>query len=85
MIRIVFLREILNPLNAELNPICNFLALFETHHILHVSRIRVKLVESGEDLSISVFRVSECIFICIFVETDCVSENIQVLTWKLNA
>ena len=31
-----------NPLNAELNPICHLLALLGTHHILHVSRIRVK-------------------------------------------
>ena len=33
---------IVNPLNAELNPICHFLALLGAHHILHVSRIRVK-------------------------------------------
>jgi hypothetical protein len=32
----------LNPLNAELNPICHLLALLGAHHILHVSRIRVK-------------------------------------------
>jgi len=31
----------LNPINAELNPICHLLALFGAHHILHVSRIRV--------------------------------------------
>ena len=31
-----------NPLNAELNAICHLLALLGTHHILHVSRIRVK-------------------------------------------
>jgi len=31
-----------NPLNAELNPICHFLALLGAHPILHVSRIRVK-------------------------------------------
>jgi len=31
----------LNPLNAELNPICHLLALLGAHHILHVSRIRV--------------------------------------------
>ena len=30
-------------LNAELNPICHMLALLEAHHILHVSRIRVKI------------------------------------------
>ena len=33
--------ENFNPLNAELNPICYFLALL-AHHFLHVSRIRVK-------------------------------------------
>jgi len=32
---------LINPLNAELNPICHFLALLGAHHILHVSRIRV--------------------------------------------
>ena len=31
-----------NPLNAELNPIYHLLALLGAHHILHVSRIRVK-------------------------------------------
>jgi len=30
-----------NPLNAELNPVCHFLALLGAHHILHISRIRV--------------------------------------------
>jgi hypothetical protein len=34
--------EMFNPLNAELNPICHLLALLGAHHILHVSRIRVK-------------------------------------------
>ena len=32
----------LTPFNAELNPICHLLALLGAHHILHVSRIRVK-------------------------------------------
>jgi len=32
----------INPLNAELNPIFHLLALLGAHHILHVSRIRVK-------------------------------------------
>ena len=32
----------INPLNAELNPICYLLALLKAHHFLHVSRIRVK-------------------------------------------
>jgi hypothetical protein len=34
----------INPLNAELNPICHLLALLGAHHILHVSRIRVNQV-----------------------------------------
>jgi len=35
-------RTVLNPLNAELNPICHLLALLGAHLIFHVSRIRVK-------------------------------------------
>ena len=31
----------LNPLNAELNPICHLLALLGAHDILHVSGLRV--------------------------------------------
>jgi len=31
----------INPLNAELNPICHLLALLGAHHILHVGRKRV--------------------------------------------
>ena len=34
---------VLNPLNAELNPICHLLALLGAHHILHISRIRVNV------------------------------------------
>ena len=32
-----------NPLNANLNPISHLLALVGAHHILHVSRVRVKI------------------------------------------
>jgi hypothetical protein len=32
----------INPLNAELNSFCYLLALLGAHHILHVSRARVK-------------------------------------------
>jgi hypothetical protein len=35
-----------NPLNAQLNPICPLLPLLGAHHILHVSRIRVKILKS---------------------------------------
>jgi hypothetical protein len=34
----------INPLNAELNPICHLLALSGAHPILHVSRIRVNTI-----------------------------------------
>ena len=34
---------VFNPLNTKLNPICHLLALLGAHHILHVSRIRVKV------------------------------------------
>ena len=34
--------NVVNPLNAELNPISHLLALLGAHHILHVSRVRVK-------------------------------------------
>jgi len=37
-----------NPLNAELNPICHLVALLGAHHILHVSRIRVKILFNRE-------------------------------------
>jgi hypothetical protein len=33
---------VFNPLNAELNPIYHLLSLLGAHHILHVSRVRVK-------------------------------------------
>jgi hypothetical protein len=38
-------RLLINPLNAELNPICHLLALLGAHRILHVSRIRVNLLK----------------------------------------
>ena len=34
---------VLNPLNAELNPICHLLALLGAHLIFHVSRERVNI------------------------------------------
>ena len=37
-----FLWGLVNPLNAELNPICHLLALLGARHIFHVSGLRVK-------------------------------------------
>ena len=46
----------INPLKAELNPICHLLALLGAHHILHVSRIRVKqLCLQEQELSLVIF------------------------------
>jgi len=42
---IVQIRSVkINPLSAELSPICNLLALLGAHHILHVSRVRVNSI-----------------------------------------
>ena len=41
---VIILTVQFNPLNPELNPICYLLELLGTHHFLHVSRIRVKLL-----------------------------------------
>ena len=40
-----------NPSNAELISICHLLALLGAHHILHVGRIRVKLVINARRIS----------------------------------
>jgi hypothetical protein len=34
----------INPLYAEFSPNCHLLALLGTHHILHVSEVRVKIM-----------------------------------------
>jgi hypothetical protein len=36
----------INPLKADLNPICHLLALLGAHPILHISRIRVNILVS---------------------------------------
>jgi len=42
-----------NPLNAEINPICNLLALLEAHHILHFSGLRVNSAFKGLNTNLS--------------------------------
>jgi len=41
--------HVFNPINAKLTLFCHLLALIGAHHILHVSRIRVKRMEQTED------------------------------------
>jgi hypothetical protein len=38
-----------NPSNAELKHICHLMALLGAHHILYVSRVRVKNTESQNE------------------------------------
>jgi hypothetical protein len=45
----------INPLNAELNPICYLLALLGAHHILHVSRIRVNGHSYPQACAVSIY------------------------------
>jgi len=40
-------------LNAELNPICHLLALLGAHHVLHVTRVRVKSMSASYNLQYS--------------------------------
>jgi hypothetical protein len=44
------LGRLFNPLNAELNPTCHLLTLLGDHHILHISRIRVKMQCEGHSV-----------------------------------
>ena len=43
-------QKCINPLKAELNPICNLLALLGAHHILHISRIMVNFSNNDFNL-----------------------------------
>jgi hypothetical protein len=43
-VNIRFYIAMVNPLNAELNPIRHLLALVGAHHFVHVSRIRVNVL-----------------------------------------
>ena len=43
-IMMMMMKKLFNPLNAELNPILHLLALVGARHIVHISRIRVKLI-----------------------------------------
>jgi hypothetical protein len=36
----------INPLNTELNPIYHLLAFLGAHHILHIGKVRVKIVHT---------------------------------------
>jgi len=46
-----FCYTFVNPLNAELNPNCHLLELLGAHHILHVSKIMVKIGYKQQGIS----------------------------------
>ena len=46
---------VLNALNAELNPICQFLALVGAQHILHVIRVSVNYPYNIRSFGLSLF------------------------------
>ena len=56
MMIIIIIIIIINPLNAELNPICYLLALLGAHHILHVSGVRVNHVYAVFDVQVTMHR-----------------------------
>ena len=49
------LYENVDPLNAELNPMCHLLALAGAHHFVHVSRLRVNSRNSNSNVRIIIF------------------------------
>jgi hypothetical protein len=54
--------EEFNPLNAELNPICHSLPLLGAHHILHISRVRVKQKRTTKQDTQRTYRIASCGF-----------------------
>ena len=59
-----------NPLNAELNPICHLLALLRAHPILHVSRIRVKLLKHKNYFDCILKKYIIAVFISTIVQVE---------------
>jgi hypothetical protein len=70
----------INPLKAELNPICHLLALLGAHHILHVSRERVKL-RLGINFTVSVQLLKVFIH---FIHT-CIKFFFHTITFQMGA
>ena len=68
----------LNPLNAELNPICYLLALLGAHHFLHVSRIRVNVTPQVKKVKVKVTLV-QALRLCTGRTAHRVSRGIALL------
>jgi hypothetical protein len=69
----IIIHNILKPLNAELNPICHFLAVLGAHPIFHVSRIRVNFQEAVQTYIHSIHENVSSDFINILTIYEAVS------------
>ena len=74
---------VFNPFNAELNPICHLLALLGAHHILHVSRERVKIVSTSRLLSVFFRKVSLHLILLDFITRTTLGEEYRSLSSSL--
>ena len=84
IMRILFVRGLFNPLNAELNPICYLLALLGAHHFLHVSRIRVnKLVRTCKMALVTELRRSSGIFMYVRVRASGIQFVLQPTIYNI--
>ena len=63
--------SILNPLNAELNPIRHLLALVGARHIVHVSRIKVKSTHHSDQSVDQRVSKSVNLSVCFTVTVSC--------------
>ena len=69
----------INPLNAELNPICHLLALLGAHPILHVSRVKVKPINIEPERTISIVKLTRCtIFEFIEYHSTCFGRSFRL-------
>ena len=50
----------INPLNAELNPICHLLELLGAHPVFHVSGIRVNMMHGPMNIKTFVYHLKMC-------------------------
>jgi midasin (ATPase involved in ribosome maturation) len=86
--RLLFTYTVLNPLNAELNPICHLLALLGGATIVVVSRLRVNItlifVAPTSKLSFCCFTFSNYIYwrICLLNHSN--SRSVNLATYKSN-
>jgi len=86
--------EQFNPLNAELNTICNLLELLGAHHILHISGVRVNVPPVGMSAlnkahrRLNLFEVTSRnrteLEVCSPVDYWC-HKSAFILRWRLNS